>query len=87
LELERERLKNAELMEKISMHEAQIRERNTETRNIIFLKNSRLKKIKKYKKIKRQVTCYLLHNSIRLKSKCDKGMKLNRLQHLGSVRV
>jgi Asp-tRNA(Asn)/Glu-tRNA(Gln) amidotransferase B subunit len=30
-ELEREKKKNAELMEKISMLEAQIRERNTET--------------------------------------------------------
>lgn len=30
-ELERERKKNAELMEKISMLEAQVRERNTET--------------------------------------------------------
>jgi uncharacterized protein YigA (DUF484 family) len=37
-ELERERQKNAELMEKISILEAQIRERNTETQvTVIFL--------------------------------------------------
>jgi uncharacterized protein YigA (DUF484 family) len=35
-ELERERQKNAELEEKISMLEAQIRERNTETQVTIF---------------------------------------------------
>jgi hypothetical protein len=37
-ELERERQKNAELVEKISILEAQIRERNTETQvTVIFL--------------------------------------------------
>lgn len=37
-ELERERQKNAELVEKISILEAQIRERNTETQvTIVFL--------------------------------------------------